>query len=439
MLITNTRMQTKMGQPRVLIATTTWWPSAARLAVTFLDHQAIVSAICPRGNALHALAVRLSIQTYSSVFPLSSLIHAITKFKPDIIVPTDDRTVGDLHALHASAAMDDPEGLHIRALIERSLGASDCFGLSGTRDRLLQTVGAAGVRIPFGRQIESLQDLVAWFDASPGRCVLKIEGSWGGSGVVIVDTLEAARTAFLRMSRPLTFRHALRLLFFDRDPFPFMQFLRKERPLISVQEFIDGRQANIMAACWNGKVLDTLGVEVIRAQNGTGAATVVRMQDAPEMENAAAVVAGSLFASGFIGLDFVIQSATQACYLIEVGPNRAQRRGARFLSTSVTVRPRMAGKQSKPRRRAVERAAPRAGIVETSVDEAGSSFPDERLSPAKRRRRDRSEPARSGAAACQLHGEAAFRRPYRRIRRINVTPCAARMNAVAAIARLPSD
>ena len=324
MLVTNTKMQTEMGQPRVLIATTTWWPSAARLAVSFLNYQAIVSAICPRGNALHALAARLSIQTYSSVFPLSSLIQAITKFKPDIIVPTDDRTVRDLHALHASAATDDPQGLHIKALIERSLGASSCFGLSGTRDHLLRTVGAAGVKIPFGSQIESPQDLAAWFEASPGRCVLKIEGSWGGSGVIVVDTLEAAQTAFLRMSRPLTFRHALRLLVFDRDPFPFMQFLRKERPLISVQEFIDGRQANIMVACWNGKVLDTLGVEVIRAQNGTGAATVVRMQDAPEMGKAAAVVAGSLSASGFIGLDFVIQSATQACYLIEVNPRATQ-------------------------------------------------------------------------------------------------------------------
>ena len=345
-----------MDQLRVLIATTTWWPSAARLAVSFLGHGARVYAICPRGHPLRVLTAISSIHTYDHLSPLAGLIRAIKETQPDIIVPTDDRVVGNLHALYASVGKDDPGSLSIRTLIERSLGAPNGFALSGTRDRLLQAVKAAGVRVPLGREIGSVDDLSAWFDLAPGRCVLKAEGTWGGSGVVVVDTLKAAQAAFIRMSLPLTFRHALRLLLFDRDAFPFVQFLRGERRVISVQTFIEGRQANIMAACWKGRLLDTLAVEVIRAQDGTGAATVVRMVESRDMEGAAAIVASCLAASGFIGLDFMIEQGTEAYYLIEVNPRATQlghlaRHGRDLVSSLMNT---LAGTPSTKRRRSDE-------------------------------------------------------------------------------------
>ena len=316
-----------MDRPRILIATTTWWPSAARLAVAFRDGGAVVAAICPRGHPLRVLAGSCSIHTYAAAFPLDALTRAIAAEMPDIVVPTDDRVVAHLHALHAAAAAaaaDDAGGSRLRTLIERSLGAQEGFALSGTRDRLLRTVRSAGIPVPSGREINSPADLSAWFAEVPGRCVVKTEGTWGGSGIAVVDGFDAARTAFLRMSRPLAFRRALRILLFDRDAFPFVQFLRRERRIVSVQRFIKGRQANIMAACWNGRVLDTLGVVVIRAQNGTGASTVVRMTHCPAMEAAAAVVTRCLGASGFIGLDFIIEDGTDLCYLIEVNPRATQ-------------------------------------------------------------------------------------------------------------------
>ena len=313
-----------MDRPRILIATTTWWPSAARLAVAFRDSGAVVAAVCPHGHPLRVLSGRCSIHTYGAGFPFQALTRAITAEMPDIIVPTDDRVVAHLHALHASVAPDDPGGSRLRTLIERSLGAPEGFALSGTRDRLLWTVQSAGIPVPPGRTISSPADLSAWFAEVPGRCVIKKEGTWGGSGIAVVDGFEAARTAFLRMSRPLKFRHALRTLLSDRDAFPFVEFLRRERRTVSVQRFIEGRQANIMAACWNGQVLDTLGVVVIRAQNGTGASTVVRMTHCPAMEEAVAVVTRCLGASGFIGLDFIIEDGTDLCYLIEVNPRATQ-------------------------------------------------------------------------------------------------------------------
>lgn len=331
-----------MAQFKVLIATTTWWPSAARLAVAFHGHAAAVSAICPRGHPLRVLGNLCAVHTYSALSPLNALAHAIRQEAPDIVVPTDDRVVGHLHALHESAASHDPDGLELRAVIERSLGAPEGFALSGTRDRLLQAVRADGVRVPPGRPIASEADLHAWFAAMPGRCVIKREGSWGGSGVSVVETLVEAEAAFVTMSQPLRFRRALRILLFDRDPFPFVQFLRRERQSVTVQTFIEGRQANIMAACRDGRVLDTLSVDVLKAQNGVGAATVVRIVDCPEMAAAAVIVARRVGASGFFGLDFMIETATGLYYLIEMNPRATQighlaRHGRDLVSSLISV------------------------------------------------------------------------------------------------------
>ncbi|MGI4958968.1 MAG: hypothetical protein ACRYGI_15415, partial [Janthinobacterium lividum] len=100
-----------MNQLKVFIATTTWWPSAARLAVAFHGHGVVVSAICPHGHPLRVLGNLRAVHTYSALSPLDALARAIHQEAPDIIVPTDDRVVGHLHALHASATAHDPDSI----------------------------------------------------------------------------------------------------------------------------------------------------------------------------------------------------------------------------------------------------------------------------------------------------------------------------------------
>ena len=313
-----------MTPPRLLVATTTWWPSAARLVVVFQQLGADVSAICPVGHPLRVLATLKAIHAYSSWAPLQALVCAIRRQKPDIIVPTDDRTVAHLHALHASAERFGPDSDMIAALIERSLGRPAGFALSGTRQRLLDAVSTGGVPVPPGRRIRTRNDLRAWHAEHPEPYLIKSEGSWGGSGVVLTPTLEAAEAAFLVMSRPIRFRKALRILLVDRDPFPFVEFLHRERREVTVQAHVSGRQANIMATCWKGRLLGTISVEVLQAQGRTGAATVVRPIDSPEMEAAAMLVADRLGMSGFFGLDFIIEEATGRTVLIEMNPRATQ-------------------------------------------------------------------------------------------------------------------
>src|ERR1700753_3739295 len=214
-----------MARRRVLIATTTWWPSAARLAMAFNAVGADVYALCPVGNPLRALQDVKATHTYSSMTPLRALARTIRVVGPDLIIPTDDRTVANMHSLHAAMSTFRPDESQIRNIIELSLGHPDSFALSGTRHHLLEIMRQEHVEVPRGTALTSVEDVRAWCRTCEGPWVLKAEGSWGGSGVVLAHSTKAAELAFAEMSRPLAFHKAMRILLIDRDPFPFVQFL----------------------------------------------------------------------------------------------------------------------------------------------------------------------------------------------------------------------
>jgi hypothetical protein len=109
----------------------------------------------------------------------------------------------------------------------------------------------------------------------------------------------------------------------DRDPLALWN-KRYEKPMVTVQEFISGRPANLMMACCNGQVLGAVMVEVLWSQGATGAATVVRLIDNCEMAEAACKLAKRLELSGFHGLDFVLKADSGAAYLIELNPRCTQ-------------------------------------------------------------------------------------------------------------------
>jgi predicted ATP-grasp superfamily ATP-dependent carboligase len=93
---------------------------------------------------------------------------------------------------------------------------------------------------------------------------------------------------------------------------------------VSIQQFIEGRPANAMLACWKGELLGIVTVEVLSSQGATGAATVVRLVKNQEIEQAAHLLARRFSLNGFHGLDFMIQSGTGAPYLIELNPRCTQ-------------------------------------------------------------------------------------------------------------------
>jgi hypothetical protein len=309
--------KSKRGAQTVLIVSTCWWAFPARIAMAFCDMGFRVEAICPHGHPLRETRAVSKVHSYFEMRPLAALASAISKSDPVLIVPCDDRVAGHLHALHKELAACGAPGA---AIIEQSLGNANCYTITESRSDLIRVARERGVLVPETYRVQSLADLRGALGQVGFPAVIKVDGTWGGLGLTIVESPDEAERAFARMSRPLAGWRALKRLAVDRDAFHLLPWLLRMQPVISLQRFIRGRPANCAASCWKGQVLANINVEVLHAQSMTGASTVVRQIDSPQMDRATTVLVGHTGMSGFCGLDFVIEDGTCDVFLIELNP-----------------------------------------------------------------------------------------------------------------------
>ena len=283
--------------------------------MAFLSHGCIVAAVCPPGHPLRFVTGVDSLLPYSNLGSLGSLKASILATQPDLIVPCDDGVVWQLHEIHA-------QNTSLRPLIERSLGSKNGYSLVSSRGPFLQAAAQLGIRVPATRTVASEMDLASWdFKA---EAVLKLDGTWGGSGVTIVHSAPEALATFQRLCRPPGAGVAWKRWLVNRDTLALWSWRRSGEPSLTMQEFIHGRPANAMIACWQGEMLGIVSVEVLTTQGTTGAAIVVRLIENEEIEEAARRLAKNFLLSGFHGLDFVLERNSGAAYLIEINPRCTQ-------------------------------------------------------------------------------------------------------------------
>jgi predicted ATP-grasp superfamily ATP-dependent carboligase len=223
---------------------------------------------------------------------------AIRAAQPTLIVPCDDIAVWQLHALHASEA-------GLRPLIERSLGAAEAYPAIQERGEVLRVAQSLGIRVPLTQTINSAEELKDWKFDTPA--VLKLDGTWGGEGVMVVHSLTEATEKFHSTPKTLKAWMAWKRYLVNRHFFALWVWQRRKTSKMTIQEFIAGRPATTMFACWRGEVLASSTVKVLASQAPTGAANVVQVQ-----------------LSGFHGLDFVLDEDTDAAYLLELNPRATQ-------------------------------------------------------------------------------------------------------------------
>lgn len=311
-------------QVRVLLTDTNRWGLAARLAIELVETGCEVAAVCPSPS--HALtktsAVRRTFH-YSAVRPIESLKAAVDAFDPDVVIPSCDRSVEHLHELYARALASNGAMNKTVELIERSLGSPDSHSVVSSRFRLMEIAREEGVLVPRSARIAGQQDLDAWSAQESFPWVSKADGTWGGSGVRIVRSPEEAQTSLNQLEQMARFRRAVKRFVVNRDAFLFRPWWNRTRRSIVAQSYIEGRPANCTVLAWKGRVLAMIGVEVVRSQGLTGPASIVRIVESDQMRFAAEKLAARLHLSGFFGLDFMIEGATGAAYLIEMNPRLA--------------------------------------------------------------------------------------------------------------------
>lgn len=279
-----------------------------------------VEVLCPHGHPATRTRSVSRIHRHAALRPLRSLHDALRRAEPDLVIPCDDDAALHLQRLHARS--DAPTALspECRELIARSLGAPDACGLATARGELMALAVALGIRVPRTDTMLTVGDVDAWLDAHALPAVIKIDGSWGGLGVAIVHSREQARNAFGRMSERPSPGHALLRALLDRDSLPLRRLFAAAQPAVTMQDFIVGEPANRAVACWRGQVLAGTSVQALHTQQATGPATVVRVIDNAEMDEAVRRLVQRLGLSGLWGIDFMLESSTGAAHLIEMNP-----------------------------------------------------------------------------------------------------------------------
>lgn len=312
--------------PRVLLAHSMFWPNVARLAIAFRRAGFAVDAVAPKGHPIHRMQSPNRTFEYRPTSPYKSIKDSIAASGPDLIVPCDDRTVAHLHGIYgeAASACDGVAGRGITSLIETSLGSPNFYELVRQRSFLTSLAQLPHVHVPPTAAIDSLRDLQDWVRQHGLPAVLKLDGSSGGSDVLLIRNRGEVVPGFLRMRLRKSWLRRMKWLLYDGDVEPFFTARNFSTAQVSVQSYVKGGLANCAVACWRGNVVGWASVEVLQCGRAFGVASVVRRVRGEPMIAAARSIARHLELSGVFGLDFVLDEDSQEAKLIEINPRATQ-------------------------------------------------------------------------------------------------------------------
>jgi hypothetical protein len=308
---------------KVLLVTTVGWTSTARYAGGFAAASWAVDAICPPGAPVSLSRYIDEWHAYRPLRALSSLRRAIDKSAPDLVVACDDRAISHLLRLYARELKTRGEEGWAVKLLRRSFGALENFESMMSRAESMQTASKIGIRTPDTIAVANEAELEACLSQIGLPAVLKVDGSWGGDGVVVARSRDEALRAFRRLRRPASrLRNVARALK-RKDAHYFLAAVSPPKQHVSVQKFVAGRSSASAFSCWKGEMTGALYYDVLVADGAIGPPNVIRRVDCPQMAEASRRVAKHFGLSGIFGLDFIRDEAGDV-HLIEINPRTTQ-------------------------------------------------------------------------------------------------------------------
>lgn len=308
---------------KVLLVTTVGWTSTARYAGGFAAASWSVDALCPARAPVTLSRYVGEWHRYRPLRSLGSLSRAIGKSRPDLVVACDDRAISHLMRLYSRELKARGENSWIVALLRRSFGTPENFDTMMSRPQSMQIAAKIGIRAPETVAIASEAELDLCLSELGLPAVLKVDGSWGGDGVIVARSKEEALSAFRRLIHPASrLRNILRAMK-RKDAHYLLAAISPPPQRVSVQKFVAGRSAASAFACWKGEVTGALYYDVLVADGAIGPPNVIRRVECPQMADASRRVAMQFGLSGIFGLDFIRDEAGDV-HLIEINPRTTQ-------------------------------------------------------------------------------------------------------------------
>jgi glutathione synthase/RimK-type ligase-like ATP-grasp enzyme len=308
--------------PKALIFTTINWAATAQLALALISKGFEVASIAPREHGIHTVSgIKAHFRSVSYTATPSFVASVIELWSPNIVIPCDDLATFCLHDLyHKAIRGEGRQPSTIKALIENSLGDPESYPIAQKKSEFIAFAGREGLSVPETIAINNPADLALQLETSGFPQVLKLDKTSSGLGVRIVNDQDEAKRAYHDLVTMFGWFRATKRALKQLSVEPFVRQWRDESPTITLQRYVAGVPANRSVLCWKGEVLAGLSVEAIRTAHATGPATVIRTLDHAEMEQTARHVIRRLGLSGFVGFDFILETASGRAFLIEMNP-----------------------------------------------------------------------------------------------------------------------
>ncbi|HXW55885.1 MAG TPA: ATP-grasp domain-containing protein [Candidatus Cybelea sp.] len=283
-----------------------------------------VEAVCPCRHPLQKTSSVRRIHNYDSSVPAASFADAIALSSPDLLIPGDEYAICQVYKLYNQARQRGESGGPVCALIERSVGPSESFPIVSARAPLMRLAEEEGIRVPKTAVVRDVTELRKCCERFLFPLALKADGTSSGEGVRIVRTIDEAEGAFGSLESPPSVLRAVKRALIDQDMSLITPVLLRKRSRINAQEFIEGRDATSLVACWKGQVLAHLQFEVLKKQHRNGPASVMRRIENRDMSAATSKIVNRLRLSGLHGFDFLLEKQTGSPCLIEMNARPTQ-------------------------------------------------------------------------------------------------------------------
>lgn len=286
------------------------WLSSARLPAALRAAGLEVIALCGPESPLQ-LTRHISshvILGEASDF-ISQLERVVERHDPVALIPSDERSLRRLHAI-ATAGLCSPRLLE---LLRRSLGRPEGYATLTSKWATGELAQRLHIPVPRQERARTAAEAVAFARSIGFPIILKRENTYGGMGCIVCRSEAQIRLAVtkLRVKR-----------FYDRFGWTARaesSRARHTQEAIIVQRFHEGPLAFSACLAVDGKLVG--GLTVVAEQvnpTPTGASTVIRALDRPDMLAISSKLIEATGCSGFVGVDFILDKKTGQPYLLEI-------------------------------------------------------------------------------------------------------------------------
>ena len=268
---------------------------------------------------------------------LGPVLRTIAEFGPRLVVPCDEAAV---HLLQNLALAWDgaraPGGQFrvampplVREILLRSLGEARTYPVRSSRPQARRMAAGLGIASPPNAPVPYLQMAEGFVQEHGWPVVLTREGRTGGDRVRVCENAAELQAAYAVLTQPERVAHgaiglaryALRSVMTGFHLAGDLTQPLQDGPAVAIEAHLPGEPASYHAVAYDGRWLGGIAAVGVRMHPpNSGASSAVRLIQDQQMDEAARKLVGRLGFTGFCGLDFMREKATNKLWFLKFNP-----------------------------------------------------------------------------------------------------------------------